>query len=164
MDYCPLAVGNYWVYTIHCQYEDASELRLEITEETDTGFVLESPEERQTLRASGDTLWTISGASYAAEKWPEALLVGPLKKGTAWDWAGGRAWVSGAEDIAVSAGGFSCIRIERRRKFMSGPLNMDEEITEWWARGIGMVKKRRVLKGQTGTSGWTWELVDYGIR
>lgn len=54
--------------------------------------------------------------------------------------------------------------MERRRKFISGPINIDEEITEWWAKGVGMVKKKRVLKGKSGTTGWTWELVDYGIK
>ncbi len=156
-DYYPVAKGNHWVYAIHYQYEDARELRFEITEETDAVFTLEGPEETQTLRVSGDTLWVTRRGS-------EALLVGPFKRGTAWDWAGGRAWVSGTEDIAVPAGQFSCVRIERRRKFMSGPANMDEEITEWWAKGVGMVKKKRVLKGVTGTTGWLWELVDYGIR
>lgn len=164
LDYYPLAKGNCWTYVIHYQYEDARELRLEVMEKTDTGFVLESPDETQTLRFSGDTLWVTRQSNYAVETGPDALLVGPLKKGTAWDWAGGRAWVSGTEDIAVTAGHFSCVRIERRRKFTSGPMNMDEEITEWWAMGVGMVKKKRVLKGETGTSGWTWELVDCRIR
>ena len=164
LDYYPLAKGNHWAYAIYGQYEDARELRLEITEKTDTGFVLEGQDETQTLRVSGDTLWVTRQGNYAVETGPEALLVGPLKKGTAWDWAGGRAWVWGTEDIAVAAGQFSCVRVERKRKFMSGPMNMDEEVTEWWAKGVGMVKRMRVLKGETGTSGWTWELVDYGIR
>lgn len=117
----------------------------EVTEETGAGFTVESPDETQFLRVSGDTLWLTRQSNYAVETGPEAFLVGPLKRGT--------AWVSGTEDIAVVAGRFSCIRLERRRRFMSGPINMDEEITEWWAKGVGMVKKKRVLKGETGTTG-----------
>ncbi|MGC8893952.1 MAG: hypothetical protein ACP5QG_03800, partial [candidate division WOR-3 bacterium] len=159
-----LAKGNRWTYTIYYQYEDAKELRFEITEKTETGFILENPGETQILHLSGDTLWLTNESSYSAGGKSEVLLVGPMKNWAAWDWAGGRAWISCTEEITVIAGQFSCIRIARKRKFISGPINMDEEIIEWWARGIGMVKKTRVLKGETGRSGWTWELVDYMIK
>lgn len=66
--------GNYWAYAIHYQYEDARELRFEVIKETGDEFTLESPEETQILRFSGDTLWVSRQSDYVAvETGPEAL-------------------------------------------------------------------------------------------